>query len=64
MIFENVLGVLGVHGKASNLAVRTEMGSLPVCVKAYSPLLKRLQFGYCTLSNQIRLITLNSKELA
>ena len=32
MIFKNVLGV---HGKASNLAVRTEMGSLPVCIKAY-----------------------------
>ena len=32
MIFKNVLGV---HGKALNLTVHTEMGSLPVCIKAY-----------------------------
>ena len=39
MIFENVLDV---HGKASNLAVPTEMGSLPVCMKAY-----KLLYKYC-----------------
>ena len=37
MIFKNNLGV---HGKASNLAVRTKMGSLPVCIKAYKILYK------------------------
>ena len=37
LIFKNVLGV---HGKASNLAVRTEMGFLPVCIKPYKRLYK------------------------
>ena len=37
MIFKNVLGV---HGKALNLAVHTEMSSLPVCIKAYKLLYK------------------------
>ena len=32
MIFKNILGV---HGKASNIAVHTELGAYPVCFKSY-----------------------------
>ena len=37
MIFKNILGV---HGKASNIAVHTELGVYPVCFKSYSLMFK------------------------
>lgn len=37
MILKNILGV---HGKASNLAVRCELGTMPVCIRSYKLLYK------------------------
>ena len=37
MIFKNILGV---YSKASNLAVQTELGYYPICIKSYKLMLK------------------------
>jgi hypothetical protein len=37
MIFNNILGV---HSKASNLAIQTELGYYPICIKSYKLVFK------------------------
>jgi hypothetical protein len=37
MIFKNILGV---HSKASNLAIQTELGYCPICIKSYKLMFK------------------------
>ena len=45
MILKNILGI---HSKASNMAVRCELGTLPIYMKCYS-----LMFGYYSRLNDI-----------
>ena len=37
MIFKNILGV---HSKASSLAIQTELGYYPICIKSYKLMFK------------------------
>jgi hypothetical protein len=47
MIFKNILGV---HSKASNLAIQTELGYYPICIKSYKLMFKKNILDWSTLN--------------
>ena len=49
---------MGVHSKASNLAVRNELGIYPLCIKSYELMLEQLTWSL--IKNEIKFKLLKS----
>lgn len=66
MIFKNILGV---HGKASNLAINAELGTFPACFKSfilmfkYYNRLKRIEFDNVSRNSLLRSAFIEDKKL-
>jgi hypothetical protein len=66
MIFKNILGV---HGKASNLAINAELGTFPACFKSfilmfkYYNRLKRIEFDNGSRNSLLRSAFIEDKKL-
>ena len=60
MIFKNILGV---HSKAYNLAIQTELGYYPICIKSYKLMLKYYSRLVDIESNLLRAAFIEDKNL-
>ena len=60
MIFKNILGV---HGKASNIAVHTELGVYPVCFKYYYKRLSKIECDTDCKNSLLRSAFIEDKSL-
>ena len=60
MIFKNILGV---HSKASNLAIQIELGYYPICIKSYKLMFKYYSRLVDIESNLLRAAFIEDKNL-
>ena len=60
MIFKNILGILS---KASNLAIQTEHGYYPICIKSYKLMFKYYSRLVDIESNLLRAAFIEDKNL-
>ena len=55
--------ILGVHSKASNLAIQTELGYYPICIKSYKLMFKYYSRLVDIESNLLRAAFIENKNL-